>query len=80
LVTNARKIMEAMDIKPRITPSMSELSAFIDAGIPALTIGISSLETASKTAESVKIDPMYKGLAQLISLLVAIDKGYCDEN
>ncbi len=80
LVTNARKIMETMDIKPRITPSMSELSAFIDAGIPALTIGISSLETASKTAESVKIDPMYKGLAQLISLLVAIDKGYCDEN
>ena len=80
LVTNARRIMETMDIKPRITPSMSELSAFIDAGIPALTIGISSLETASNKAESVKIDPIYKGLAQLISLLIAIDKGYCDEN
>lgn len=80
LVTNARKIMEIMEIKPRITPSMSELSAFIDAGIPSLTIGISSLETAGKKAESVKIEPMYKGLAQLISLLIAIDKGYCDEN
>lgn len=80
LVTNARRIMEAMDIKPKITPSMSELSAFIDAGIPALTIGISNLETVEQSAESVKIDPMYKGLAQLISLLIAIDKGYCDEN
>ncbi len=80
LVTNARRIMESMDIKPKITPSMSELSAFIDAGIPALTIGISNLETVEKSAESVKIDPMYKGLAQLISLLIAIDKGYCDEN
>ena len=79
LVTNARRIMEVMDIKPRITPSMSELSAFIDAGIPALTIGISSFETIEKSAESVKIDPMYKGIAQLISLLIAIDKGYCDE-
>jgi len=80
LVTNARRIMEAMDIKPKITPSMSELSAFIDAGIPALTIGISNFETVEQSAESVKINPMYKGLAQLISLLIAIDKGYCDEN
>ncbi len=80
LVTNAIKIMEDLDIKPRITPSMSELSAFIDKGIPALTIGISDIETVEKTAESVKIEPMYKGLAQLISLLIAIDRGYCDQN
>ncbi|MDA3940971.1 MAG: peptidase [Spirochaetia bacterium] len=80
LVLNTMKIMETMKIKPRFTPSMSELSAFIDAGIPALTVGISNLETANKVVETVEIEPMYKGLAQLISLLLAIDRGVCDEN
>jgi tripeptide aminopeptidase len=80
LVSNTKKIMEALDLKPRFRPSMSELSAFIDAGIPALTIGISELKTVDKALEIIEIEPMYKGLAQLISLLIAIDRGYCDED
>ncbi len=80
LVTNTMEILKSMDVKPKFTPSMSELSAFIDKGIPALTIGISNLENVDKTTETVEIEPMYKGLAQLVSLLIAIDKGYCDEN
>jgi tripeptide aminopeptidase len=80
LVSNAVKIMESMEIKAKFSPSMSELSAFIDSGIPALTIGISNLGTVDKSVETVEIEPMYKGLTQLISLLIAIDKGFCDEN
>jgi len=80
LVSTTMKILNSMDIKPKFVPSMSELSAFIDAGIPALTIGISNLKNVDKSVETVEIEPMYKGLAQLISLLIAIDKGYCDEN
>ncbi len=80
LVSTTMKILNSMNIKPKFVPSMSELSAFIDAGIPALTIGISNLKKVDKSVETVEIEPMYKGLAQLISLLIAIDKGYCDEN
>jgi len=79
LVSTTMEILNFMDVKPKFVPSMSELSAFIDAGIPALTIGISNLGNVDKSAETVEIEPMYKGLAQLISLLIAIDKGYCDE-
>lgn len=76
---NARRIMEELDIKPRISPSTSELSAFIAKSIPALTIGLTTGENMGKPNETIEIKPLYKGLTQLIGLLLAIDKGYCDE-
>ena len=75
-----RKIMKTMEIEPEIRPSISELSAFIAHDIPAVTLGISKAEHIHEPNESVFIDPMYKGISQLIGILMAIDKGYCDEN
>ncbi|MFW6274385.1 MAG: hypothetical protein ACOC2P_00960 [Spirochaetota bacterium] len=71
--------MKSLDINPRISPSTSELSAFIDHGIPALTLGLTNGENLNKPEESIDIDPIYNGLTQLLGLLIAIDKGYCDE-
>ncbi len=78
LASNARAIMKSLSINPRVSPSTSELSAFIDEGIPALTLGITNGENLNKPNESIEIEPIYSGLTQLLGVLLAIDRGYCD--
>lgn len=78
LVADAREILNTLDVKPRIRPSTSELSAFIDAKIPALTIGLSRGENLGHKDESIEITPIYKGIAQLLGILQVIDGGLCD--
>ncbi len=79
LATHAREIMRTLNIKPRISPSTSELSAFIDRDIPALTLGITDGENLNERGESIQIDPIFRGLTQLLGLIMAIDEGCCDE-
>lgn len=74
----ARVVMESLDIEPRLAPSTSELSALIDEKIPALTLGITVGERTFKTNETIQIDPIFKGLAQLIGIILAVDGGYCE--
>ncbi len=74
----ARSVMNQLDIEPRLAPSTSELAALIDKEIPALTLGITSGDRIHKMDESVKIKPIYKGLAQIIGILIATDGGFCD--
>lgn len=80
LVRNVRTIMQALEIEPHVSPSLSELSAFIDQNIPAVTIGVTDGERHNQEDEAIKIEPIYKGLAQLIGSLMAIDGGYCDKD
>ena len=75
---SARRILNHLDVKPRIRPSTSELSAFIDKGIPAVTIGLSTGENLNEKDERIHIDPITTGLQQLLGLILAVDKGYCD--
>lgn len=74
----ARSVMNSLDIEPRLAPSISELSALIDKNIPALTLGITVGERAFKTNETIQIEPIYKGLAQIIGTIIAVDGGYCE--
>lgn len=78
LASNARAIMKSLGINPRVSPSTSELSAFIDHDIPALTLGLTNGENLNKPDENIEIGPIYKGLTQLLGVLIAIDRGYCD--
>jgi len=78
LASNARAIMKSLGINPRVSPSTSELSAFIDHGIPALTLGLTNGENLNKPDENIEIEPIYNGLTQLLGVLIAIDRGYCD--
>ena len=71
--------MRELDIRPRISPSTSELSALIDRQIPALTVGVTDGENLTQPGESILIDPIYKGISQLLGLILAIDRGYCDD-
>lgn len=72
-----RKIMKSLDIHPRLAPSTSELAAFIDKKIPALTLGITTGDNINKKNETIKIDPAFTGLTQLVSTIIAIDGGFC---
>ncbi len=76
----ARAILKTLKIESRITPNIAELSAFIDKDIPSIAVGVTNTEKLSKSLEKVQIEPIYKGLAQLVGLVMAIDEGCCDEN
>lgn len=71
-------IMEKLGIEHRIAPSISELSALIRTGIPALTLGLTTGDNLHKSNESVQIEPIYKGITQILGILLAIDGGHCD--
>lgn len=77
LTKNVRNIMKYLNIKPRISPSTSELSAFIDRKIPAITLGITKGDREDDEKESIEIEPIFTGLAQLVALLLTIDRGQC---
>jgi len=76
----SRSILERLGVPPRLSPSTSEVSAFIDKNIPAVTIGLTDGEHMGEMDEMIQIEPMKKGIAQLVALLQAVDKGYCSEN
>jgi acetylornithine deacetylase/succinyl-diaminopimelate desuccinylase-like protein len=79
LVKGASSILERLGIEPNIGPSESELSIFLYRNIPALTIGISNGQGYQKAEASMQIEPMFKGIAQIIGILKVIDSGVCDE-
>ncbi|MFP6901643.1 MAG: hypothetical protein VCA36_11920, partial [Opitutales bacterium] len=57
-----------------------DLGALIDAGHPGVTLGITHVENSREENETITIEPISRGLAQLIGLLRAIDCGHCDES
>ena len=79
LVKTAGKIMHALDIKPVNDHSESELSIFLSKGIPAVTLGITSGENYHLDTAAVEIEPIFKGIAQVVATIMAIDSGVCDE-
>lgn len=79
LTVGIRRIMDTLKIEPEIEPSISELSALIAHKIPGVTLGISrQIDIPDEKTEAVEIEPMAAGIAQLITLLVAIDGGLLD--
>lgn len=80
LVRSAHEVMLALGIEPDQGHSPSELSEFISRGIPALTIGISKGEKHRSEPDYVEIEPILRGVAQLIGTLVAIDSGVTESS
>ena len=80
LARRARRILQSLKVLPRVSPSMSELSAFIERKIPAITIGLTTGEHMNEPDETIRIDKIFTGVAQLVGILLAIDGGFCDED
>lgn len=78
LVAATRRVMEELDVTPEVRPSVGELSSLIAKGIPGVTVGITDRVPDQDSQEAVVIEPMFSGIAQLVSLLQAIDEGICD--
>lgn len=79
IVKTMRKILETLEVKPRIEPSVGELSQLVERGIPSVTLGLTRGENKNEFNESIDIRPIFGGIAQLIALLQSIDGGLCDE-
>ncbi|MBW2470649.1 MAG: peptidase dimerization domain-containing protein [Deltaproteobacteria bacterium] len=79
LVKNSAAVMGRLGIKPFSKSTESALSIFLSQKIPAVTLGITHGENVYKDRATMKIEPMYKGIAQVIGVLKAIDSGVCDE-
>ncbi|MCP5515222.1 MAG: peptidase dimerization domain-containing protein [Spirochaetales bacterium] len=80
LTSSARGIMDALDIKYSVQPTTSELSAFIDSGIPAITIGITNGTRKDKNTEEIEIEPVSRGLKTLLGLILSVDREEYDES
>ncbi len=79
LVKNAVAIMKKLGIHPVSDPSSSELSILLSHNIPAVTLGITHGKKYHLANATIEIEPMFKGIAQIISTIKAIDYGICDE-
>jgi tripeptide aminopeptidase len=79
LVRAARQVIERLGTPLRLLPDTSELSALIDAGLPAVAVGLSTTEIVDDVQEQLQIRPLYHGLAQVVALLRAMDGGLTDE-
>ena len=56
----------------------SKLSIFLSHGIPAITLGVSRGKHMLMKNATMEIEPMFKGIAQIIGVIMAIDSGVCD--
>lgn len=79
LVKYAAAVIEALGIKPVSKSTESSLAIFLAHKIPAVTLGITYGENRYLENATMEIEPMYKGISQVIAVLEAIDGGVCDE-
>jgi di/tripeptidase len=80
LVKNSAAILQALGIKPISKSTESALSIFLSRKIPAVTLGITHGENYFTEKATMDIEPMFKGIAQVIGVLKAIDSGVCDDS
>jgi tripeptide aminopeptidase len=73
LVKATRDIMRGLNITPTFQPSVGDLAALIFKNIPSVTVGISRGHHIHEPTESVEIEPIFDGLAQLAGVLQFID-------
>jgi len=79
LVKNAAAVLETLGIKPISKSTESALSIFLSHKIPTVTLGITYGENNYTDKATMEIEPMFKGIAQIIGVLKAIDSGVCDD-
>ena len=79
LIKCASRILDSLGVEIFSEPSESTLSIFLHQKIPAITLGITRGDNFHQDDAMIEIDPMYKGIAQIPALLMAMDKGMCNE-
>lgn len=75
LVKEARETLNVLGVESRVEPSVSELAPLLEKRIPSLTLGVTRGENRHSPQESILLDPIFDGLAQLVSVLQFMDAG-----
>ena len=78
LVKSAVGIIEFLGERPVMAYNNSGLAVSLSHGIPSVCLGLTTGAMTTGTRGHVDIGPMPTGILQLIMLLYAIDRGYCD--
>jgi len=79
LVKSTAAVMKKLQLTPVSEPTESELSIFLSNNIPSVTLGITHGKNYYMEDATIEIDPIFKGIAQLLGVIMAIDSGICDE-
>ncbi|MDF1825270.1 MAG: M20/M25/M40 family metallo-hydrolase [Verrucomicrobiales bacterium] len=74
LVEFARGVLETLDVRPKVEPSISELAALLTHRIPSLTLGLTRGSHRHSPGESIELSPLFSGLAQLLAVLRYMDR------
>lgn len=78
LVKQGRAIITGLGLSPALYATTSMMAALQAAGVPAVTVGLTTGERRSELDEIdeyADIEPMASGLAQLVALVQAMDEG-----
>jgi hypothetical protein len=70
--------MNEIGITPQVIPSTGDLNVLIEAGYSGVTLGLTEAENLGEINETIFLDPLQAGIAQLLTLLQAIDQGLCE--
>jgi|SaaInlStandDraft_1057018.scaffolds.fasta_scaffold07968_2 tripeptide aminopeptidase len=73
-------ILKELGIQLKVSPSNSEIAVPLKYGIPSVTLGITTgAEDRPDKTSYINLEPISKGILQILLLLDAIDKGHCDD-
>ena len=78
LVKCGADVLKSLGIEPVSEPTESALSIFLSHKIPAVTLGVTHGYNYYEEDATMEIEPMFKGIAQIIGVISAIDSGVCD--
>jgi hypothetical protein len=78
LVKSAASVIDFLGYRPIMAYDNSGLAIPLSNSIPSVSLGLTTGAASTRTRGHVDIEPMPKGILQLIMLLYAIDRGYCD--
>jgi acetylornithine deacetylase/succinyl-diaminopimelate desuccinylase-like protein len=78
LVKHSAAVLQALGIEPVSDPTESALSIFLSHRIPSVTLGVTHGYNYYEEGATMEIEPMYKGIAAIIGVIMAIDSGVCD--
>jgi hypothetical protein len=67
-----------LDVDAVSEPSETALSIFLQNKIPSITLGLTMGDNFHKDGAIIEIEPMFKGIAQIPALVMAMDNGVCD--
>jgi len=78
LVKCGARILNRLGVKAVSEPSETALSIFLQRKIPAITLGLTRGNNYHQDGAIIEIEPLFKGIAQIPALIMAIDNGVCD--